>query len=107
MKIKDYIKWILLIVPLVVAGCGSKKTAIGSSRPSDGAWADATQQKRNFIYKVSDNAAYARNIVSKITFSLKAGGKEAHLLGSSAERPSDDRQLHRRHPQLEDPQLGV
>lgn len=89
MKIKDYIKWILLIVPLVVAGCGSKKTAIGSSRPSDGAWADATQQKRNFIYKVSDNAAYARNIVSKITFSLKAGGKDVSVDGVLSMRKND------------------
>ena len=36
----------------------------------------------NFLRKVTDNAAYARNIVSKIKFTMNTGSKDISVAGS-------------------------
>lgn len=81
------------VMLLLLASCGTKKNVIGGGNGSTDIIVtdDAEQQKKKlaFMQKVSDNAVYSKNIVSKIEFTLKTGDKKISVSGSLHMRKDD------------------
>ncbi|MFW5552910.1 MAG: DUF4292 domain-containing protein, partial [Prevotella pectinovora] len=98
---RKYGKFTILGVALTIAAlttsCGTKKaitndgaeirntttTAAGNSHGKNAKSERAMETaKMDFLRKVTDNAAYARNIVSKIKFTMNTGSKDITVAGS-------------------------
>lgn len=98
---RKYSKFTILGVALTIAAlttsCGTKKavtndgadirntttTAAGNSHGKNAKSERAMETaKMDFLRKVTDNAAYARNIVSKIKFTMNTGSKDITVAGS-------------------------
>lgn len=89
-------KMTLLAVALVSAAaltsCGTKKAVVDSTtgkitgttgKTASPKTEDATElAKINFLRKVADNAAYSKNIVSKIKFGINTGKNQLSVAGS-------------------------
>lgn len=81
-----------LFVASVITSCGAKKSVVGDASLSTTSRANkdkvskneksAALEQLNFVRKVSDNAVYANNIVSKIKFSLNTGKNDISVGGS-------------------------
>ena len=79
----------LALTMTTMTSCGTKKIATGSTATTtpankQTAAADKTTelQKINFLRKVTDNAVYAQNIVSKIKLDINTGSNEISVAGS-------------------------
>lgn len=81
----------LVAVTLVMASCGTKKNVVsGQGQTSQTSQQDnLARQKRRFVQQVYDNAVYAKNITSKIKFSIATGGKDFSVSGSLHMRKDD------------------
>ena len=98
---RKYGKFTILGVALTIAAlttsCGTKKaitndgadirktttTAADNSHGKNAKSERAMETaKMDFLRKVTDNAAYARNIVSKIKFTMNTGSKDITVAGS-------------------------
>ncbi len=76
---------VLVALSLTVVSCGTKKTLADAVSPSSGTVAGSVSDKgRNldFMRKVYDNEVYARNISSKIKFTIVSGSKDFSVGGS-------------------------
>ena len=89
---------ICLCALLLTGGCATNKKALESKnhakKTQSATGADASQHRKEsssaqsatqglrFVQKVSDNAVYSKNIVSKIDFSVNTGGKNISVGGS-------------------------
>lgn len=81
----SFIKMAVLTLPLIFGACASKKVV--SSEGKVGSPVSKTEQseavkKLSFVQKVADNAVYAKNITSKIDFTINAGGKDISVDGT-------------------------
>jgi len=77
MKPSSIVKIAALVLPLMLAACGTKKKAVQ----------DTTNQTevikgQQFLQKVSDNAQYAKFITSKVKFSVEVGNQQLTLTGN-------------------------
>lgn len=73
---------ILFAISAIFMACGSSKSLQGDSVKKTETTADNTrQQSLDYIRKVSDNAVYSKNIVSKIDFEVNALGRNISLDG--------------------------
>lgn len=86
------VKMAVLALPLLFCACASKKavsdggkTAINSTKSEQ----SESVKKLTFVQKVSDNAVYAKNITSKIDFSVSAGGKDISVDGTLRMRKNE------------------
>ncbi|MBQ6203754.1 MAG: DUF4292 domain-containing protein [Prevotella sp.] len=79
------------VVVLVVASCGTKKTAVtGPAGPvTETVETNTEQQRINYLRKVYDNAVYTKNIVSSIDFTINTGSKNISVGGSIHMRKDD------------------
>ena len=79
------------VVVLVVASCGTKKTAVtGPAGPvTETVETNTEQQRINYLRKVYDNAVYTKNIVSSIDFTIDTGSKNISVGGSIRLRKDD------------------
>lgn len=79
------------VVVLVVASCGTKKTAVtGPVGPvTETVETNTEQQRINYLRKVYDNAVYTKNIVSSIDFTIDTGSKNISVGGSIRMRKDD------------------
>ena len=79
------------VVVLVVASCGTKKTAVtGPAGPvTETVETNTEQQRINYLRKVYDNAVYTKNIVSSIDFTIDTGSKNISVGGSIRMRKDD------------------
>ncbi|MBQ7422112.1 MAG: DUF4292 domain-containing protein [Prevotella sp.] len=88
-----YLQNILLVTAaFLLASCGVKKAVVteGSSTISTSTSTDElAKRKLNFVQKVSDNALYQQNIVSKINFTLQTNSKNITVPGSIHMRKDD------------------
>lgn len=75
MKPSRILKLAVLVLPLMLAACGTKKTV--ESKPST---PDLSSQQ--FLQKVSDNAQYSKFITSKVKFSVEVGNQQLTLTGN-------------------------
>lgn len=89
-------KWIirvaLAVMPLLMLSCGTGKNAAGNGNVGKYGTVDASREetlKMDFLRKVSDNAVYAKNITSKIKFSIASGSKNISVAGSLHMRKDD------------------
>ncbi len=84
MKI-SVIKIAIVALPLLFGACASKKTVIGDVKPttesSQNGQSEAVK-KLTFVQKVADNAVYAKNITSKIDFTINTGDKTISVDGT-------------------------
>lgn len=80
MNVKNVILW-CGCVALLFVGCATKG---GLSVPSERGVVEsaAAMDGLRFVQRVSDNAVYSKNIVSKIDFSINTGGKNISVGGS-------------------------
>ena len=70
---------LFLILSLLFVACGTKKTI---ESPSSVKSVDtSTLKKLDYVRKVYDNATYAKNIVTKIDFTIDAMGKNISVDG--------------------------
>ena len=98
---RKYGKFTILGVALTIAAlttsCGTKKAVTNDGAEIRNTTATAADNshgknakserametvKMDFLRKVTDNAAYARNIVSKIKFTMNTGSKDISVAGS-------------------------
>ena len=95
MKLKNiaFIVFSAVMIAVVGSSCGTKKTAVADTAVSasdkvkgrvDGKKESnaAALEQLNYVRRVSDNAVYADNIVSKIKFSLNTGKNDITVAGS-------------------------
>ena len=95
MKLKNiaFIMFSAMMIAMVGSSCGTKKTAVADTAVSapdkvnghvDGKKESnaAALEQLNYVRRVSDNAVYADNIVSKIKFSLNTGKNDITVAGS-------------------------
>lgn len=95
MKLKNiaFIMFSAVMIAVVGSSCGTKKTAVADTAVSasdkvkghvDGKKESnvAALEQLNYVRRVSDNAVYADNIVSKIKFSLNTGKNDITVAGS-------------------------
>lgn len=85
---------ILLALPCLLWACGTTKQAVNNAGQKQETVSTVAKQKEvtgkqnatatslSFVQKVSDNSVYAQNIVSSMTFSIKAGNKDISAPGS-------------------------
>ena len=66
MKPSRILKIAVLVLPLMLAACGTKKKAVQDSKTS----VPTTMKAQQFLQKVNDNAQYAKFITSKVKFSV-------------------------------------
>lgn len=79
----------LALAIATLSSCGTKKIATGSTATTTTANKHTASddkttelQKINFLRKVTDNAVYAQNIVSKIKLDINTGSNEISVAGS-------------------------
>ena len=78
------IKITVLALPLLLGACATKKvanegkTTITTNKQQQ----SEAVKKITFVQKVADNAVYAKNISSKIDFTIEAGGKDISVDGT-------------------------
>lgn len=77
MKPSGIMKLAVLVLPLMLAACGTKKKTVNETKTSA-----PTLQSQEFLQKVSDNAQYARFITSKVKFSVEVGNQQLTLTGN-------------------------
>ncbi len=78
MKPSRILKIAVLVLPLVLAACGTKKKAVQDSKTS----VPTTMKAQQFLQKVNDNAQYAKFITSKVKFSVEVGNQQLTLTGN-------------------------
>ena len=78
MKPSRIMKLAVLVLPLMLAACGTKKTAVQEKKTS----APTTLKSKQFLQKVNDNAQYARFVTSKVKFSVEVGNQQLTLTGN-------------------------
>lgn len=78
MKPSRIMKLAVLVLPLMLAACGTKKTAVQEKKTS----APTTLKAKQFLQKVNDNAQYARFVTSKVKFSVEVGNQQLTLTGN-------------------------
>lgn len=76
MKPSRFLKLAVLLLPLMLAACGTKKKAVSDANPTP------SMQSQQFLQKVSDNAQYAKFITSKVKFSVEVGNQQLTLTGN-------------------------
>ena len=73
---------LFLILSLLLGACGTKKSIESPSSPSSVKSVDtSTLKKLDYVRKVYGNATYAKNIVSKIDFTIDGMGKNISVDG--------------------------
>ena len=87
------IVYVILVVATILASCGTKKAVTSDGKKLEKTTSDTVtaqqQQKLQFVQKVSDQALYQKNIVSKLSFNLKNGEKSISVPGSLHMRKDD------------------
>ncbi len=87
------IVYVILVVATVLTSCGTKKAVTSDGKKLEKTTSDTVaaqqQQKLQFVQKVSDQALYQKNIVSKLSFNLKNGEKSISVPGSLHMRKDD------------------
>ena len=78
---------ICLSALLIITACATKKEVSENKKGTDPV--HSVTQGLRFVQKVSDNAVYSKNIVSKIDFSVNTGGKNISVGGSIHMRKDD------------------
>lgn len=78
---------ICLSALLIITACATKKEVSENKKGTDPV--QSVTQGLRFVQKVSDNAVYSKNIVSKIDFSVNTGGKNISVGGSIHMRKDD------------------
>ena len=78
MKPSRILKIAVLVLPLMLAACGTKKKAVQDSKTS----VPTTMKAQQFLQKVNDNAQYAKCITSKVKFSVEVGNQQLTLTGN-------------------------
>ena len=78
MKPSRILKIAVLVLPLMLAACGTKKKAVQDSKTS----VPTTMKAQQFLQKVNDNAQYAKFITSKVKFSVEVGNQQLTLTGN-------------------------
>ena len=77
------IKITVLALPLLLGACATKKVANeGKTTITTNKQQSEAVKKLTFVQKVADNAVYAKNISSKIDFTIEAGGKDISVDGT-------------------------
>lgn len=71
---------ICLSALLIITACATKKEVSENKKGTEPV--QSVTQGLRFVQKVSDNAVYSKNIVSKIDFSVNTGGKNISVGGS-------------------------
>lgn len=69
---------------LLLSSCGTQRQAVAVNTNKQGSTQMESELHRHqlaFVQKVSDNAVYAKNISSKISFTLRKGGKDLSVDG--------------------------
>lgn len=77
MKPSRIMKLAVLVLPLMLAACGTKKKTVSETKTTT-----PTLQSQQFLQKVSDNAQYAKFITSKVKFSVEVGNQQLTLTGN-------------------------
>lgn len=73
---------LIAIAGFILVSCGTHRTAISDNNSSiQSSSSNAAKQKLDYVRKVTDNAVFAKNIVSKISFSIDAMGKDISVDG--------------------------
>ena len=75
MKLSNVLKIALVVAPLCLSSCKTKKTVATAPAP-------VNVEQQNFLQKVSDNAQVAKFITSKVKFQVKVGAQEMTLTGN-------------------------
>ena len=78
MKPSRIMKLAVLVLPLMLAACGTKKNAVQNTKATTPSILKAQQ----FLQKVNDNAQYAKFITSKVKFSVEVGNQQLTLTGN-------------------------
>lgn len=82
---KTSAKIIIIGICCMLTACATKHkvtSATGTASTAEATTSSKAKQKLTFVQKVSDNAYYGKNIVSKIDFTLNAGGKDISVGGT-------------------------
>lgn len=77
MKPSRIMKLAVLVLPLMLAACGTKKKTVSETKATT-----PTLQSQQFLQKVSDNAQYAKFVTSKVKFSVEVGNQQLTLTGN-------------------------
>jgi len=78
MKPSSIMKLAALVLPLMLAACGTKKKAVQDTKVPTA----STLSAQKFLQKVNDNAQYAKFITSKVKFSVEVGNQQLTLTGN-------------------------
>jgi hypothetical protein len=78
MKPSSIMKLAALVLPLMLAACGTKKKAVQDTKVPTA----STMSAQKFLQKVNDNAQYAKFITSKVKFSVEVGNQQLTLTGN-------------------------
>ena len=78
MKPSRILKIAVMVLPLMLAACGTKKKAVQDSKTL----VPTTMKAQQFLQKVNDNAQYAKFITSKVKFSVEVGNQQLTLTGN-------------------------
>ena len=85
--------YIFLMAATLLTSCGTKQAAVSGNgktgTTTTSAQQDLSKQKLQFVQKVSDNALYQQNVVSKLNFTLQTGSKNISVPGSIHMRKDD------------------
>lgn len=76
------------VTALLMMSCGTGKMVTNDGKAAEKP-AKAHSSTLDFLQKVSDNAVYQKNIVSKMTFTLNTGSREISVPGSIHMRKDD------------------
>ncbi len=84
MNRKTFLYITVFSLSLLLASCGTSKSATGTSSSETENKASGKNGEQNIVYlrKVYDNEVYAQNISSKIKFTISAGEKDVSVSGS-------------------------
>ena len=85
MKPSRIMKLAVLVLPLMLAACGTKKSAVQNTK----ATTPSTLKAQQFLQKVNDNAQYAKFITSKVKFSVEVGNQQLTLTGNLKMKRND------------------
>ena len=86
---------IALLAAVLLTACGTTKNTVktdgktGATTQASATVNTEAERKLAFVQKVSDNAAYQQNIVSKINFTVETGSKNITVPGSIHMRKDD------------------
>lgn len=81
---------IIAFAGFVLASCGTHKNIVSDNGNDISTTITSAQKKQlDFVRKVSDNAVYTQNIVSKISFSIDAFGKDIAVDGKLSMRKNE------------------